>query len=233
MMMFSSSSSLKSNISCNGSTAFDEERILYTDADCGCAPGFSQRGSCCSALWTTDVELILLKLGVSDSVIEDCTLCDLDLIEHKSKTLMMSEWLTAVESKPKLRSYKMFKMAPSVESYLSLDIPKGSRSLCAQLRSGVLPLCIETGRYQRLDVNLRRCEVCETGDVEDEFHFVCLCEGYRQDRETLYEYMSGVCEGFALLTEAEQFVKIMQNCNQHVIRFICNAWQTRRGVLYH
>ena len=52
--------------------------------------------------------------------------------------LAQEEWSTSVKSFPKLRSYFIFKT--------TLGPEKSVTSLLAQLRSGALPLAIETGR---------------------------------------------------------------------------------------
>ncbi len=40
------------------------------------------------------------------------------------------------------------------------------------LRYVTAPLRIETGRYERLPVEQRVCEVCDSDNVEDEMHFL-------------------------------------------------------------
>ncbi len=39
------------------------------------------------------------------------------------------------------------------------------------LRRGTAPLRIETGRYERLTVEQKVCEMCDSDNVEDEMHF--------------------------------------------------------------
>ena len=57
-----------------------------------------------------------------------------------------------------------------------------SRSFIAQLRLGILPLRIETGRFEnlkdsltgrfrKLKVEVRKCQICNLDDIEDEKHF--------------------------------------------------------------
>lgn len=48
---------------------------------------------------------------------------------------------------PKLRTYKTFKNDFGLENYVSFNLSKAERSHMAQLRSGILPLRIETGQY--------------------------------------------------------------------------------------
>ena len=67
----------------------------------------------------------------------------------KSKLLKVAEkeWTADVKSKPKLRKNEIFKTDLQAANYLQSFMPKFKRSLFAQFRTGVLPLCIETGRY--------------------------------------------------------------------------------------
>ncbi len=44
------------------------------------------------------------------------------------------------------------------------------RSYLAQYWCGILPLEIETGRWQNKPVEEKICKVCESGEVENEFH---------------------------------------------------------------
>ena len=48
-------------------------------------------------------------------------------------------------------------------------MPYSNRSALAKFRCGVAPIRLETGRYERLDVNDRICPICNIG-IEDEMH---------------------------------------------------------------
>ncbi len=43
---------------------------------------------------------------------------------------------------------------------------------------GILSPEIETGRWKNKPVGTRICKVCESGKVEDEFHFIFNCTLY-------------------------------------------------------
>ena len=75
---------------------------------------------------------------------------DIDAAETKCGILMSNEWKEQVQSKPKLRTYRMLKEDFGTEPYVLSNIPKYKRSLFAQFRSGILPLHIETGRYSNI-----------------------------------------------------------------------------------
>ena len=92
------------------------------------------------------------------------------------------EWNLELESKPKLRLCKTFKTTFEIEGYLYRHLKRQDRSLLAQFRTGILPLRIETGKYQlnkdpntesfrKLNVEERTCLICNTGDIENETIF--------------------------------------------------------------
>ena len=57
-------------------------------------------------------------------------------------------WKQDIVTKPKLRLYHTYKDTFVQKSYLSMDIPKYKQSLLVHLRTGILPLGIETGGFQ-------------------------------------------------------------------------------------
>ena len=70
------------------------------------------------------------------------------------------------------------------------------RSAYAKFRAGVAPLRIETGRYERLEVNERLCFNCSKlgiNVVEDEKHVLLQCPGYADIRQSIY-YNTCICE---------------------------------------
>ena len=69
--------------------------------------------------------------------------------------------------------------------------------MLAQIRSGILPLRIETGRYQnikdnttkkmrKMKVEERICLICNSGAVENEIHFIFECEPYIEAPNELF-----------------------------------------------
>ena len=114
---------------------------------------------------------------------------NIENIKRSCKELMKIEWQQEIQSKPKLRTYKLMKENFEVESYVAYHVPKNYRSILAQLRMGILPLHIETGRYKnvfdretgihrKINVNERTCNVCKLDIVEDEKHFLFNCNIY-------------------------------------------------------
>ena len=59
--------------------------------------------------------------------------------------------------------------------------------MLAQIRSGTLPLKIETGRFTRVELENRLCIYCNQEKIESEIHFILECDCYVRQRETLFE----------------------------------------------
>ena len=64
------------------------------------------------------------------------------------------------------------------------------RSFKASTKTSILCPCsdhqlrIETGRHQKLEIAQRTCDMCKSGKVENEIHFLIECEAYRDLRQT-------------------------------------------------
>ena len=54
------------------------------------------------------------------------------------------------------------------EYYVVYNLSKRQRSLCAQVRSGLLPLTVETGRYVNVEEEKWICPMCCLNDIENE-----------------------------------------------------------------
>lgn len=43
------------------------------------------------------------------------------------------------------------------------------------------------GQYRRLCLDERTCELCNTMEIEDEFHFIAKCPMFEQKRKELFD----------------------------------------------
>ena len=136
-----------------------------------------------------------------------------------------------VSMKPKLRSYVMFKNIFQSESYVKMAHSKMSRSIFAQLRLGILPLEIETGRFRNIPSESRMCHFCKN-EIEDELHFVCVCPVYSNHRKILFNEIILTFNNFSNLDITEKFCFIMATGTKYVLNYVENAWNTRKSLLY-
>ena len=94
-----------------------------------------------------------------------------------------SEWFASIESYSVLDMYKIYKPLHGYECYLDI-IPRSLRLFFTKLRVSVCPLRIQTGRHGRnyIPRNTRYCLCCRSLDIEDEFHFICICSYFSELR---------------------------------------------------
>ena len=111
--------------------------------------------------------------------------CDLNCKREKMLGKYYEEWKLSVESKPKLRTYKKIKCNFGTEEYVKINLTRPQRSIVAQIRLGILPLYIETGRYTGVKVENRICSLCNQNKVENELHFLMSCTYYKNERSLL------------------------------------------------
>ncbi len=103
--------------------------------------------------------------------------CIVSLIREKLLVRFESKWFNDM-LKPKLQNDIQINHNYGVEQYVTADLSRSQRSLIAQLRTGILPLALEVGRFKNIQEDNRLCELCELGETENESHFVLCCPFY-------------------------------------------------------
>ena len=167
---------------------------------------------------------------------------NLKIIKSKLFNVAEKEWRADVISKPKLRNYEIFKTDLQPANYLQNFMPEFKRSLFAQFRTGVLPLCIETGcyhltkdpkskTYRKLNVEERTCLVCNINSVEDEIHFLCHCPMYEEQIKLLFSKITQVYKDFLNMSNVEQLSLIFNNFEKPLIVYLYDSWNNRKKII--
>ena len=136
--------------------------------------------------WCSDVECILDDINKFEPYL-DKSECLLEEAQNRLSRNCEEIWLEKCRNMPKLRTYILLKSSLKTEEYLTTFMTRSKRSLFAQLRFGILPIRIETGRfknirdaesgqYRKLKPDERLCEICMSNEIENEIHFVCRCD---------------------------------------------------------
>ena len=85
-------------------------------------------------------------------------------------------------------------------------------------------LMIETGRYNQTPHIDRFCPVCNSGIIEDEFHFLLHCPKYSIPRKKFYNQIQHNFVDFNQLSCTELIIKLMKSqnfsVNSHLLKFI-------------
>ena len=85
------------------------------------------------------------------------------------------------------------------------------------LRVSAHPLRIQTGRYAQNNIprNERYCLCCNDLDLEDEYHFICICRCYSDLRK---KFISRI---YYENPSVYKFHKLLVSCDKSVIYNVC------------
>ena len=102
--------------------------------------------------WSLHIRDLLTKCNLGqwwkDNACEDLNKKECkEMITSILFRLERSEWQNEMLSKPKLRTYRLFKCEYVPEPYINVVTCRAYRAFLAKLRGGSAPLEIETGRY--------------------------------------------------------------------------------------
>ena len=158
----------------------------------------------------------------------DSRIIPLDIVKEKIDDQFLANWRHNCSTKPKLRTYVTFKDNVEVASHIVCNLPKYERSLISQLRLGILPLRLETGRYSNLKECDRICLLCQQNMVENEEHFLFECDLYDTERNQ-FENEANI--NFAMLDTTEKFQKAFEHPYK-LGRYMRVAMNKRKKISY-
>uniref|UniRef100_A0A0E9XH21 Reverse transcriptase zinc-binding domain-containing protein n=1 Tax=Anguilla anguilla TaxID=7936 RepID=A0A0E9XH21_ANGAN len=112
------------------------------------------------------------------------------MIKYKRLFNYDEKWSNDILLKPKLRTYIHVKQNHGPEPYIMAYLTRSQRSLVAQLRTGILLLAIEVGRFNDVIEEKRLCLLCDLCEIENESHFMLYCTYYDDLRAPIFHEMS-------------------------------------------
>ena len=182
--------------------------------------------------WCKNIKDIMNTIQCIECFNEDATV-DLGQARELLHSIYCENWRNDVMNFPKLRTYIMYKREYGAEPYVKLVHNRGHRSVMAQFRCGILPLSVETGRFNCIPLEYRLCIFCEQNVVENEEHFMFSCTFYSDERRELFQYASTKFDHFC---HHENEIKLKLLMTSDLVRktceFIFNACQKRRRAIY-
>ena len=107
------------------------------------------------------------------------------------------------------------------------NLPKSKRSLCAQVRSWILPLRIETGQYCGEMEEERLCNYCYLEEIENVTHFILHCPFYHDIRLLLFQKAQ---PGILWLSDEEKFKCFFVHCVFPFAEYLNKAWNKRKRL---
>ncbi len=129
-----------------------------------------------TGLWSRDGHALFCKYGFDELFLKNkkSVYTYAQRICAYSKNALKSNGRVIFGLNQKLQTFRVIKSEYATENYVLYNLTKKQRSLCAQLRSGILPMMVETGRYVTLEEEMQTCRMCCLADAEKEFHFISL-----------------------------------------------------------
>ena len=105
-----------------------------------------------------------------------------DKVKQKLKEIYINQWNKDVDALSKCLNYRVYKQEHKLENYFV----KLSPSLCNfynRFRCMNHRLPIEFGRFVNIERSKRKCRLCQSGEIGDEYHYLFLCSFFKSDRK--------------------------------------------------
>ena len=185
-----------------------------------------------SSNWCSDIKEIMTLLNINTAFYNKLSV-NLDNCKKLLNEKQSGQWLVAVQNKPKLRFYKEFKSYFTTERYLNINLSSSERSILAQIRLGILPLHVETGRFNGTEIQDRLCKICHCNEVEDEYHFLFNCNKYDNERDAWMQTAIDHCPHLYYLELSDQLKVLFCDIPRPTAKFVKRCMAKRRNILYN
>ena len=133
--------------------------------------------------WVLKIQRILEECGRPDLWLnQSCNHYCSKMIKSVLEAQFLQTWCTKLESSTKGLNYRLFKDSINLESFF-IKLPRSLFIHLGKLRTGNHRFPCERGRWQGLDINERKCTLCNCLEVHDEFHYVLVCPFFSSERK--------------------------------------------------
>ena len=121
--------------------------------------------------------------------------------------LYIQKWNEKANVSSKGKQYILFKDNLNFEKYL-INVSKFYYSKYIKYRIGNHRFPVETERWDDKPFNERKCKICTTDDIGDEYHYLFTCDFFKSDRKLYlkpYFYiMPNICKYRELFTSTNE-----------------------------
>ena len=136
--------------------------------------------------WTEKIKNILRTVGRNDLWIYQENITNKNIHRQIKQTLIdqfKQTWVTTVFDSPKCLNYRIFKTVHTFEKYITY-LPYDLRKAFCNYRCINHRLPIEQGRFWGVERDDRLCDLCNLGELGDEFHYIFNCKFFSKERKT-------------------------------------------------
>lgn len=135
--------------------------------------------------WIHSIKEVLVSVGRIDlfnkGLIENTNFVKRQITETLVD-LHIQDWHNKVNLSSKGKNYYLYKQNINLENYL-IKLTKKQYSAILKYRLGNHRLPIETGRWENIPLDERKCNLCKKQDIGDEFHYLFTCDFFQTDRK--------------------------------------------------
>ena len=169
--------------------------------------------------WVKFVKGILDECGMS-YVWQNQSFCNFSWLKNRVFHSLLDQftqsWRSNVFTSPKGINYRMFKEDLKLENYL-LKLPVKKYKLLCRFRCFNFKLPIETGRWDHIPRSERKCNLCDSDDIGDEFHYLFKCKdpGISRTRQNCLSRI------FCNNPNAYKFSCLFNHTNINVVSNVC------------
>lgn len=103
------------------------------------------------------------------------------IIKQNLKDQFLQGWGSKLDHSSKGINYRIFKSDIQLEQYF-LKLPMNSYLNLAKIRTGNHRFPCERGRWQGIDLSERKCLLCNSQEIGDEYHYLLICPFFIDER---------------------------------------------------
>ena len=180
--------------------------------------------------WLADMASVATDLGLPMPMSGDFTY-DLEAVHSATVQKSRQLWREEAMTKPKLCTYVEARDLDAGPCLVKLNLTRHHRSLVSKLMCGILPLEVETGRYQGVKREKRLCRVCGGKTTETEYHFLFKCKRLHKKRKKMPAHLRQVITD--LKRPHEKLAVWFQEGNLKLFaEYLATLFEARQQVLY-
>ena len=186
----------------------------------------AERGKDC---WALRIKNILFTYGFGEIWIAQGVVnanIFIDIFKQRCKDIDVQNWRAALRKYSSLTFYNLIKRNFETENYLLLLDKPIQKILLTKARLGFLKLEYVRGIWFKIPHNERVCKICDSGEIEDIYHFIVKCSAYENERR---RFLTDYIPNYNYL------ITIFQSCDKNTIislsRFIYHAYNIRQTML--
>ena len=187
--------------------------------------------------WVKRLNIIIQNLGLSYLSNDNLTIKPLfGFIKQRLTDQGFQEQHANISESPTLIFFQSVYKINERAGYVDALKNRSDRSSLCKLRVSAHNLAIERGRYLKMPRDQRICEICKSGEIENEQHMLLHCSGYSSIRESFVLKMFNITgKSVTTLCDKNIINLILNNTSYKALKlsssFVTNCFNARSNLL--